>query len=389
MKQFFNEYKHKILFYSMVAVIGIAAYFLFLKFDSFWNVVGFLTSIFTPFIIGFVISYLLNPLMKLLEHRAFFFLDAKKRRGVYSKGRRLVSIFVAYILMVGVLSALVVLLIPQIKTSVETLFRNIPDYVSIFTQNVTNWVNQNHLNSSFIEEILPFNKLLEYATALVNACFGWLVNIPVLITKGFTNILVGVIVSIYFLYDKERFLAAIKKVNQAIFKKETAKKVTDICKMTDQTFSRFILGKIIDSLIIGIIAFPFMLLIYRPYALLISVIIGVTNVIPFFGPFIGAIPSAFLILIVAPHRTLWFVLFVFLLQQFDGNILGPKILGETTGMSPILVLLGILAGSKLLGFAGMIIGVPLTAVVYLLFKAYIDKKYQEKYGNESDTCPAD
>ena len=389
MKQFFNEYKHKILFYSMVAVIGIAAYFLFLKFDSFWNVVGFLTSIFTPFIIGFVISYLLNPLMKLLEHRVFFFLDAKKRRGVYSKGRRLVSIFVAYILMVGVLSALVVLLIPQVKTSVETLFRNIPDYVSIFTQNVTNWVNQNHLNSSFIEEILPFNKLLEYATALVNACFGWLVNIPVLITKGFTNILVGVIVSIYFLYDKERFLAAIKKVNQAIFKKETAKKVTDICKMTDQTFSRFILGKIIDSLIIGIIAFPFMLLIYRPYALLISVIIGVTNVIPFFGPFIGAIPSAFLILIVAPHRTLWFVLFVFLLQQFDGNILGPKILGETTGMSPILVLLGILAGSKLLGFAGMIIGVPLTAVVYLLFKAYIDKKYQEKYGNESDTCPAD
>ena len=389
MKQFFNEYKHKILFYSMVAVIGIAAYFLFLKFDSFWNVVGFLTSIFTPFIIGFVISYLLNPLMKLLEHRVFFFLDAKKRRGVYSKGRRLVSIFVAYILMVGVLSALVVLLIPQVKTSVETLFRNIPDYVSIFTQNVTNWVNQNHLNSSFIEEILPFNKLLEYATALVNACFGWLVNIPVLITKGFTNILVGVIVSIYFLYDKERFLAAIKKVNQAIFKKETAKKVTDICKMTDQTFSRFILGKIIDSLIIGIIAFPFMLLIYRPYALLISVIIGVTNVIPFFGPFIGAIPSAFLILIVAPHRTLWFVLFVFLLQQFDGNILGPKILGETTGMSPILVLLGILAGSKLLGFAGMIIGVPLTAVVYLLFKAYIEKKYQEKYGNESDTCPAD
>ena len=348
-----------------------------------------MTSIFTPFIIGFVISYLLNPLMKLLEHRVFFFLDAKKRRGVYSKGRRLVSIFVAYILMVGVLSALVVLLIPQVKTSVETLFRNIPDYVSIFTQNVTNWINQNHLNSSFIEEILPFNKLLEYATTLVNACFGWLVYIPVLITKGFTNILVGVIVSIYFLYDKERFLAAIKKVNQAIFKKETAKKVTDICKMTDQTFSRFILGKIIDSLIIGIIAFPFMLLIYRPYALLISVIIGVTNVIPFFGPFIGAIPSAFLILIVAPHRTLWFVLFVFLLQQFDGNILGPKILGETTGMSPILVLLGILAGSKLLGFAGMIIGVPLTAVVYLLFKAYIDKKYQEKYGNESDTCPAD
>lgn len=373
----------------MVAVIGIAAYFLFLKFQSFWNVVGFLTSIFTPFIIGFVISYLLNPLMKLMEKKVFFWIDAKKRKGIYSKARRLVSIFVSYILMVGVLSALVVLLIPQIKTSVETLFRNIPDYIATFTQNITDWVNQNHLNSAWMEEVLPFNKLIEYATALVNACFGWLINIPVLITKGFTNILVGVIVSIYFLYDKEKFIAAIEKVTKAIFKKETASKVTQVCKMTDKTFSRFILGKIIDSLIIGIISFPFMLLIYRPYALLISVIIGITNVIPFFGPFIGAIPSALLILIVAPDRLLWFILFVFLLQQFDGNILGPKILGETTGMSPILVLLGILAGSKLLGFVGMIVGVPLTAVCYLLIKSYIDKKYQEKYENESETCRAD
>lgn len=389
MKQFFKEYKDKIILYSMVAVIGIAAYFLFLKFENFWQVVSFVTSIFTPFLIGFIISYLLNPFMKLLEKTIFSRIDSKKRRGVYSKLRRLISIFVTYVFMIGVLTALVVLLIPQIKTSVETLFRNIPDYIRVLTSNVTHWINQNHLNAEWMDEILPFNKLLDYATALINACFGWLVNIPILITTGFTNILVGVIVSVYFLYEKERILAILKKANIALFKKETAHKVLDVCTMTNKTFSSFILGKIIDSLIIGCLAFPFMLLIYRPYALLISVIIGVTNVIPFFGPFIGAIPSALLILIVAPDRLLWFVLFVFLLQQFDGNILGPKILGETTGISPILVLLGILAGSKLLGFLGMIVGVPLTAVIFFLLKAYIQKKYQEKQEDESITCTTD
>ncbi len=389
MKQFFKENKNKIILYALVAVIGVAAYFLFLKFDSFWNVIGFVTSIFTPFLIGFCISYLLNPLMKFLEQKAFFWVGSKKHRNTYSKSRRLVSILVTYILMIGLLTALLVLLIPQITASVETLFRSIPDYIHTFTANITAWVNNNHLNSQWLNEFLPFDKLLEYATALVNACFGWLVNIPALLTTGFTNFLVGIIASVYFLYEKENFSHTSLKTVRALFKKETANRIVEVSKMTDRTFSRFILGKIIDSAIIGVIAFPFMLLIYRPYALLISVIIGVTNVIPFFGPFIGAIPSAFLILIVAPDRLLWFLIFVFVLQQFDGNILGPKILGETTGMSPILVLLGILAGSKLLGFVGMIVGVPLTAVIFILAKAYIDRKYQEKYENESDTCQTD
>lgn len=389
MKQFFQENQNKVKLYSLVAVIGVAAYFLFLKFDSFWNVMRFIGSIFTPFLIGFFISYLLNPLMKLMEKKVLFFVDRKKHSDTYSKWRRIVSILVTYVVTAGFISALGVLLVPQVKASVETLIRNIPEYIRIFTTNITIWVNQNNVSSQWLNEAFSMNHLAEHATALLNACFGWLVNVPLVITQGFTNILVGIIVSIYFLYDKEKFSYAAEKTVKALFKKENAKRVLEVSQITDKTFSRFILGKIIDSAIIGLIAFPFMLLIYRPYALLISVIIAITNVIPFFGPFIGAIPSAVLILIVAPDRLLWFILFVFLLQQFDGNILGPKILGETTGMSPILVLLGILAGSKLLGFLGMIVGVPLTAVIFLLAKTCIDKKYQEKYENESDIVSAD
>lgn len=389
MKQFFKENKNSILLYSLVAVVGIAAYFLFLKFDSFAGGFRFVASIFTPFLIGFVIAYLLNPLMKLLEDKVFFWITSKKHPLRYQKTRRIFAIFITYLLTLGLLSTLTVLLIPQIKTSVEMLFKNIPVYIRELSADISAWVKAYHLDAGFFDQLLPYETLTEFLTAVLNAGFGWLVNVPLLLTTGFTNFLVGFIVSIYFLYDKEKFSNNLVKTVRALFSVRTADKLIDISKMTDKTFSRFILGKIIDSAIIGVIAFPFMLMIYPPYALLISVIIGVTNVIPFFGPFIGAIPSALLILIVAPDRFLWFIIFVFVLQQFDGNILGPKILGDTTGLSPIWVLVGILAGGKLLGFVGMIVGVPLTAVLYILFKAYVEKKYQVKYGNESSISTND
>lgn len=389
MKQFFKENKNSILLYSLVAVIGVAAYFLFLKFESFQGAFRFIVSIFMPFLIGFIIAYLLNPIMKLVENKLLFWMKSSKHPTRYQKAKRICSILITYVLTLGIVTALTVLLIPQVKTSVETLFKNIPSYIRVLSENISGWVKMYHLDAAMFDQLLPYDTLTEYITALLNACFGWLVNVPMLLTTGFTNIVVGFIVSVYFLFDKEKFSRNLKKTVYALCKPATAEKVIDITKMSDRTFSQFIIGKIIDSAIIGVIAFPFMLMIYRPYALLISVIIGVTNVIPFFGPFIGAIPSALLILIVAPDRLLWFIIFVLVLQQFDGNILGPKILGDTTGLSPIWVLVGILAGSKLLGFTGMIIGVPLTAVLYILFKSYIEKKYQEKYENESDTCQTD
>lgn len=389
MKQFFKENKDSVVLYSVVAVIGIAAYFLFLKFDSFWNGIRFITSIFTPFFVGFVIAYLLNPLMKLLEEKVFFGIRFPKNPQRADKLRRLLSMLLIYVLLFGVIVCLTLLLIPQIGNSVETLLKNIPSYMETMSKKVTPWIEFYHLNNAWFEQVLPYHTLVEYATVILNACFGWLVQLPRLLASGFTNILLGIVISVYFLYDKERFLRGIKKTLQALVHPKSSERILEISKITDKTFSQFFLGKIIDSAIIGIIAFPFMLIIYRPYALLISVIIGVTNVIPFFGPFIGAVPSGLLILFVAPDRLLWFIIFVLLLQQFDGNILGPKILGGTTGLSPTWVMFGILAGSKLLGFWGMIVGVPFTAVAYLLFRNYIEKKYQEKYQDEYDACQPD
>ncbi len=389
MKQFFKEHKQSVILYSTVTIIGILTYFLLLRFDRVATVLQFILSVFAPFLIGFSIAYLLNPVMKFFESKVFGKIGAKKKTASSSKIKRICSIVVTYVVVFAVVACLVVLLIPQIVTTVESLVKNIPSYYQKFVDGITRFMAEHHMNATWLEQMIPDDSLMVYATSFVEICFGWLMNIPAQLTTGFTNVLVGVIVSVYFLFDKERFSKGLTKVAYAMCRKQKADKIMEVSRLTNKTFSGFIIGKIIDSAIIGVISFPFMLLIYPPYALLISVIIGVTNIIPFFGPFIGAIPSALLILLVAPDKFLWFIIFVFVLQQFDGNILGPKILGDSTGLSPIWVMFGILAGSKLLGFVGMIVGVPVTAVAYYLFKNYIDRKYQEKQNNESISCEAD
>lgn len=377
------------MLYSVVTVIGITVYFLFLKFHKLEEIFRFIVTMLSPFLIGFSIAYILNPVMMFLERTIYKKIGSKSKQEGVSKVKRTLSMLTTYVLVLATITCLIMLLVPQVVSTVESLIKSIPVYFQELGNYITAVFQNHQWDLAWLEEKLPYETLAEYGTAFLSTCFGWLVNIPVQLTVGFTNVIVGFIISIYFLYDKERFIAGITKVLYAFVSKKKADKVMEVSRLTDHTLSQFIVGKIIDSAIIGLISFPFMLLIYPDYALLISVIIGVTNVIPFFGPFIGAIPSGLLILLVAPDRVLWFVIFVFVLQQFDGNILGPKILGDSTGISPIWVLLGIMVGSKLLGFVGMIVGVPFTAVAYTLFRNYVDKKHQGKQENELETCQTD
>lgn len=385
MKRFFKENKQSILLYSVVAFIVIAVYFMFLKFHKLEEIFQFIITILAPFLIGFSIAYLLNPIMSFFERTIYKRIGSKSKRNGVSRLKRVCSIFTTYALVFAVIICLIVLLIPQVVSTVENLLKNVPGYVEQFWNYITDIFNEHHWDIEWLQQVIPYQTLLENANVILTAFFGWLFTVPAQLTVGVTNTLVGIIISIYFLYDKEKFIAGITKVVYAFIPQKKADKIMEVSRLTDKTLSGFIMGKIIDSAIIGLISFPFMLLIYPPYALLISVIIGVTNVIPFFGPFIGAIPSALLILLVAPGQFLWFIIFVFVLQQFDGNILGPKILGDSTGISPIWVLFGIMAGSKILGFLGMIVGVPFTAVAYTLFRNYVDKKHKEKQTNELET----
>lgn len=197
------------------------------------------------------------------------------------------------------------------------------------------------------------------------------------------NSLIGLIVMVYFLNIKDTLSAQSKKIVYSLFPLKQANRIIEEVRFTHSVFGGFITGKLLDSLIIGVICFFCMRLLRMPYVLLVSVIIGVTNVIPFFGPFIGAIPSAFLILLVSPMKCLYFLLFVLVLQQFDGNILGPKILGESTGLPSFWVLFSILLFGGLLGFVGMVIAVPTFAVFYHLTSEYVNRCLEKKALSQS------
>ncbi|WP_368253498.1 AI-2E family transporter [Clostridium paraputrificum] len=190
--------------------------------------------------------------------------------------------------------------------------------------------------------------------------------------------MLGIIISIYILIDKEKFCALAKKISYAILPQRAADKTIEITHRSSDTFGKFLSGKILDSLIIGILTFVVLTIFKMPYTLLVSVIVGITNIIPFFGPFIGAIPSVIIILFVSPVKALWFLLIILVIQQIDGNIIGPKILGDSIGISAFWILFSILVAGKFLGLVGMVIGVPLFAVIYSIIKEVVESQLDKK-----------
>ncbi len=365
--------------YGMLAGFGAIAlsiifFFLIYRFDGFGDAISTLTGILMPFIYGAVIAYLLKPVCNTIE--AFL------RRFIPEKMKGLINaLSVTFTILFGLLLiyALCMMIIPQLITSVTTLYYTAQANITKFMY----WAN--HLE--FIEKNEQIMELLNSAYAALNTNLDtWIKNtlLPSMqnILSGaalgvlnvvvvLKNLIIGIIVAVYMLASRKRFVQQGKMVLYSVVKPRWASLITEEVKYADRMFGGFINGKILDSAIIGLLCYIGCLIFKFPSALLVSVIIGVTNVIPFFGPFIGAIPATLLILIQNPIKALWFVLFVLVLQQVDGNIIGPKILGNTTGLSSFWVLFAILLFGGLWGFAGMIVGVPLFAVIYDVIKKLV------------------
>lgn len=218
------------------------------------------------------------------------------------------------------------------------------------------------------------NYIIKFATNLIPAFGGFLADI----LSSIWNVVLGIIVSVYLLIDKEKLCALSKKITYGLFSKEYADGIIELAHRSNYTFGRFIVGKIIDSLIIGILTFIVLTIFSIPYTILVSAIVCITNVIPFFGPFIGAIPSFIIILFISPVKAIWFLVIILFIQQLDGNVIGPKILGDSIGISAFWILFSILVAGKLLGIIGMIIGVPLFAIFYSIVKYFIESKLRKK-----------
>lgn len=400
MKGFFKNNSDKIFANVIVGVVLIAFYFFISQINSVMTAFSFIISVMSPFLIGFIIAYVLLPFVKKTEDgirflsgkainnklAAKFKVKVKKDNEKDSKLPRGLAVFLVYVLVAVVLAFLVNQLIPQIIESAVTFVNNIPVYLVKIKEFSESLLLKYNFNDLFIEQSKLYDAVFDYGTRFAQNLLDWVLEMPKILSNGITNSIVGIILSIYFVFDYKRFKLGGKKLVNFFFSKK-ASGIFYVLKEADMYVSMFFMGKVIDSLIIGLIAFPFMLIIYKPYALLISVIIGITNIIPYFGPIVGAIPGGIIILINAPEKFIWYVIFVLILQQFDGNILGPKILGDRTGLSPVGVIFGIIVGGKLFGFIGMLLGVPFTAVVCSLFKEMVDKrlvKREQKIDNAVD-----
>ncbi len=382
----------KYLYWGVTAFLVIAASIVFYMIVNHlaWlgNTLHHFGTIISPFIWGLVIAYLLYPLMRIYQRGVFlplwrFLLKKNKKSDVLlPKLSRGFAVFLSILSLLIVLTGLVWMVAPQMYSSIETIIVNSGEYID----RADEWISRFFMNNPQMEATLSgmigdvSNGLVTWATNNLLPQFkGLLTNVTSGVfsfAKGIYNILIGMIVSIYVLYSRETFSAHCKKILYAVFSLEAAKKILNAIHFTNDVFQSYISGKILDSVIIGLMCYIGCALLGLEYPVLVSFIVGITNIIPFFGPFIGAVPSALIILTASPMHALVFVIFIIILQQFDGNILGPKILGSSIGINGFWVLFSILVGAGLFSFGGMLLGVPVFVVLYTFFKNLTNRKLE-------------
>lgn len=362
----------------LVLSLCIVVFFLIYRYHGFAASWKKLLSILQPIIIGIVIAYLINPIMMFFEKHLIRLIEPRmKKKGKAKKLCRSIATLGALAVFILIIILLLVMLIPQLVESVQGLVVSLPGEVQELINKMNNLMSEDSQAADMLENTLlhatnylrdwAMNDLLpksnRYLTSITTGLIG--------LFKVLLNIVVGLIVSVYLLFSKETFIGQFKKLTYAILKPRKANIIIETARKSNEIFGGFISGKILDSTIIGIICYIVLLIMKMPYPVLVSVIVGVTNIIPFFGPFIGAVPSFIIIVLANPIQGLYFLIMVFVLQQVDGNIIGPAILGDSTGLSPFWVVFAIMVGGGLFGFAGMLLGVPVFAVIYYIMQRII------------------
>ena len=367
-------------------------YFFLLRFSRFTRILKLIIKALAPFITGFVIAFIMNPFVGFME-KYFVRVFSKKAGGNAEKEKsrkraRNISVVLSLILVVAAISLLIGAVIPEFFESIKTVVSNLPDYANSLLDNIKGFLSRNEKISEVVtphlEKMTTYveNFLENYLGTITGTGAKWVAT-GVSVAFGIVyNLFIGIIVAVYLLSGKEYYVGMMKKVVFAILPKRTAKTTVQVFHQANYVFSSAILGKMLDSLIIGMICFcgtsllgiPFSAI--NEYRILVSVIVGVTNVIPFFGPYIGGIPSVVLIVCLNPLHGLVFGIFLIALQQFDCNFLDPKIVGQKVGLRPIFVLLACTFFGSLFGIIGMILGTPTFAMIYSLTKTGLEARLE-------------
>ena len=368
-----------------VIFISILLVVIFTNLPGFFALLDTIGAILSPLVSGIVIAFLLNPIFNFVELRLRPIL---LKRGLKEKKARTlsraVSLVFSFLFGGFIVYAFFAMLVPQLYESVMSIVESAPTYYQSLETWATNILEGNPEIRTYVEKAL--DTVQSYVENWVRTSF--LSDVQKLLTtlttslmavvKSITNLIIGLVASIYILWSKDTFQAQAKKMVVAAFKPSAADHLLDLGSSINRIFSGFIIGKIIDSAIIGVLCYIAMSLMKMPYTALIATIVGVTNVIPVFGPFIGAVPSALIILLVDPLQAFYFIIFIIVLQQIDGNVIGPKILGNTVGISGFWVLISITVAASIFGFAGMLLGVPVFAVIYLIISDIVNSALRRK-----------
>ena len=387
-----SKWDRKYLYIGLTAFFVIGASILLFTFLNNWSgvkrVLAVILRALSPIIWGCVIAYLLNTPMKLLERYVFARLAARlcpkgselKRRRV----ARVISAAIVILLALGAVGGILALVLPQVIESVKSIVPNIQTYADELMDLASRFFDDNPEVLSYADSLIgnvgeyirqwAHVHIIQRADLIIANITGGIYNV----VRGVIDVVIGLVVSFYLIYHKETFGAQGKKIIYSLFRPDRANTVLQGVRFVDRTCGGFISGKILDSLIVGVICYISMLILKMPYPALIAVVVGVTNVIPFFGPFIGAVPCALILIFISPHKCLIFIVYIIVLQQIDGNIIGPRILGNTTGLSGFWILFALLFFGSLFGFWGMMLGVPVFSVIYAVVKRLISKKLRKR-----------
>lgn len=386
-----NEHRDKPYFkwgFTALAVIFISILLvvIFIDLPGFFAVLKSIGTVLEPLLIGVVFAFLLNPIVRFVDARLAPLLARKTRwkPTTTQKLSRAAGVVVALIFAALILYAFFSMLLPQLYDSVVGIVGNAETYYNSISGWVQNILEDNpelqHYVDVALEKIFDFINTWFTTTFLqdVQKLLTTLTTSVVAVVKSLLNVLIGLVASVYILLSKDTFRAQCKKLIVALFSQKGADHVFYLGRNIYRIFNGFVIGTIVDSVLMGILCYIGMLIFKMPYPALVATIVGVTNVIPFFGPIIGLVPSAFLILLVNPLQAFYFVIFILAVQQIDGNIIAPKILGNSIGISGFWVLASITVAGSVFGFAGMILGVPVFAILYLLIADAINEKLRKK-----------
>ena len=340
-------------------------------------------SLLSPFLIGLCLAYVVNLLLRPLEKFWCFIWKKAKKQKVVLKLKRPVCLVLSYVIVLGAIFAIVFMVIPAFKDTVTAFVEKVPQYMGSIEQ----WYNNTieffaHYNFELPELKLDTAQVTSFAKDVISAyggnVLGTTVNITASIVSAVVDMVLGLAFSIYVLSQKEILCRQTRKVTCALLKEKTAKRLIDVTKLTNSIFTKFVTGQLTEACIIGVLCFVGMLIFRMPYAAIISVLIGFTALIPIFGAFIGTGIGAFLILLENPLKAVWFVIFIIVLQQLEGNLIYPKVVGKSVGLPGIWVLTAVTIGGGLFGIVGMLFGVPVASIVYVLFKEFINSKTKKK-----------